>query len=532
MKTKNFTIALLVTLIVIVPVNNGFSSNDNLETKLVYENSFQEINAAIFIIDIIEALEREAVYEEDKLLGWPARLNGASEIDERMFRGLHLGMAGIGDFLLNAYLLGYSESRDLLDDIIIHFVENAEPSYNGGVFWGRFSNEDTAGWLGLRYGNAGIISFLSRVENSKYNSSISKLIEDGFSYVKSLQLEDGSWPMTEDGYVTHGNEYGGVGVGNMLIELYQNTANRTYLNEARGIADHIINQGTWIGENFYIPWSPQEIGSEFDALIVYGIGAGLAGSMLFYLDIFEETNNPLYLETAEGLARAILEDDLGGYWLDGTVSYLSRIYDGNDALTGYYVGSSGIASSLNRIFDKTNEIQFLNASARAEKFVVQLLNEDFQLPIGLTYDSNHFTGVSMGSAGLAKLELQLYKLYGTSRHYEIAGNILFHLHQIMKSEGLIPVDESLEQLGYAFNLHDGLAGIGNVVLEYSQIITDIQVDDYEILFQDAKPNSEFSVNSTKNSTSADSKIFEFYFIVILFSIIFKRKIKRDLLVNN
>ncbi|MHA2033429.1 MAG: lanthionine synthetase LanC family protein, partial [Candidatus Kariarchaeaceae archaeon] len=361
------------------------SSTHSIPITLIPTNAYQNqietsqnpFNSTQFIIEIINTLESEAVYQDEKLLGWPHRADGPFENSERKYRGYYVGMAGIGDFLLSAYNQGYIMAKPLLDEIIQHFIENALDSLTGGKYWGRFSDEETAGWTGLRYGNAGIIKFLSRLVNLNYATGLTELIENGYTYLKSLQLEDQSWPMTEDGYITTDTQYGAVGIGVSFLELYENTGDSTYLDEARDIGNYLINNGIWQDDRFLIPWTPQAIGSEFDGLIVYGKSAGLAGSMDFLIDLFIQSGNRNFLEISIGLGNSIIAADLGGYWPDGSVSYVSRIYSSNIALTGYDVGSSGIADSLTSLYDYDAKLTLLETSARAEKFVLSLLNDDY-----------------------------------------------------------------------------------------------------------------------------------------------------------
>lgn len=497
-------------------------------TQTDSEISQMPFNSSNFIIEIIETLETEAVYKDGKLLGWPFRAEGPFENSERKYRGYNVGMAGIGDFLLSAYNHGYNSSRPLLDEIIQHFIDNAEDSLTGGKFWGRFSDEATAGWTGLRYGNAGIIKFLSRLLKLNYASGLEDLIEEGFKYLKSLQLEDNSWPMTEDGYITTDSQYGAVGIGFSFLELYENLDNNTYLQEAIDIGNYLISNGVWEEDRFLITWTTQAIGSEFDGLIVYGKSAGLAGILDYFNELFLITDNSDFLAVSIGLSKSILYADLGGYWPDGSVSYVSRIYTSNIALTGYDVGSIGIADSLLKLNDYSPDSDLIKAAARAEKFVLSLLDADFSLPVGLAYQSNKITGKSLGTAGLALHQLQLFERYGIDRHEELAINILEHLYNLFTPNLGIPLDETDDTFGFSFNLEDGIAGIGDILLYLETAISGVGGDEYEKVYLNERPNLSLpDVNSTESTTDKSSfyPIFLNILIIYTYQYVSKKSVK-------
>ncbi|MCE7734920.1 MAG: hypothetical protein GPJ54_08595 [Candidatus Heimdallarchaeota archaeon] len=530
-------IVLLILLLSSLNFNQITASKENQSLRNGSEITQIPFNSSQFIIDIINVLEDSAVYEEGKLLGWPFRSQGPFENSERKYRGYNVGMAGIGDFLLSVYNEGYLDAKPILDEIIQHLRDNAVDSLLVGKYWGRFSDEDTAGWTGLRYGNAGIIKFLSRLIKLNYTTGLIDLIEEGFTYLKAMQLEDQSWPMTEDGYITTDSQYGAVGIGNSFLEMYENLGNTTYLQEAIDIGNYLIDNGIWEDDRFLITWTTQTIGSEFDGLIVYGKSAGLAGIMDYFKELFILTENTEYLEIMTGLANTILFNDLGGYWPDGSVSYVSRIHTTNIALTGYDVGSSGIAHSLLGLTEFNNNQELLNASARAEKFVISLINDDFSLPVGLTYQTNKLTGKSLGTAGLALLQLQMYEKFGTERHLDLAINILNHLYSLFESNQKIPLDEADLSFGYSYNLEDGIAGIGEILLFLENVNPGLGGQNYEELYSTAVPNLSLIQASSDESTSSKSAFSLIYTnLLIMFMIrIYSLKLskyKRNGLKNN
>ncbi|MHA2031379.1 MAG: hypothetical protein ACW99Q_18540, partial [Candidatus Kariarchaeaceae archaeon] len=219
-----------------------------------------------------------------------------------------------------------------------------------------------------------------------------------------------------------------------------------------------------------------------------------------------------------------------GYWPDGSVSYVSRIYSSNIALPGYDVGSSGIADSLPSLYDYNAKLTLLETSARAEKFVLSLLNDDYSLPVGLAYQSNRLTGKSLGTAGLALQQLRLYEKFGTSRHIELAINIFNHLYGLFKiNNNVLPLDETDNLFGFSFNLEDGIAGIGDILLYYESVIAGTGGDKYEQIYSEVDPNLSLPEDTKEKSSSSKSTFPSFYInflLIVSIQIIMIKRLKQ------
>ncbi len=482
------------------------------------EISGDEFNPREFLSKIISSLETEAIYENDHFKGWPERKNGLYESSERWYRGYQLGMAGIADFLLDSYKNGFLESNYLLNNSIQHFIREKENSPKIGIYWGRFANTATAGWLGHRYGTSGILKFLGHAVAEGYADDMDDIISSAFLWLKDKQLEDSSWPMNEGGYITTGREYGSSGIGADLIDLYLFLNNETYLEEAKVIGDWLIDHGQWEQNRLSIPWSPQLLSSEFDDIRLTGFGTGQAGIIDFLINLYNITEIKKYKDAAIGLGYELIELDLGGFWGNGSVSYITKIYYGNNGLTGYFVGASGIAIQLLKIYDITEDITFLKSSARVERYIETLMDENSAVALGIDYQNNRFTGLGMGSAGIALYYLELYERYGLDRHYNAAIKILANLSNLIDTYDIIPVDQEELALGYSFNIENGLAGIGKVLLKLITINKGIHNDDYENIYLTITPSTTYT-NYYQTSKSTDSNLQWFYtssfFILVL-----------------
>lgn len=457
-------------------------------------------------------------------MGWPYRLNSTIEGDERWYRGYTAGMAGIGDFLLHAYQSGIIESKKLLDEIIDHYLFDFYVSNDRGIYWGRFANENTAGWLGVRYGSSGILKFLGHVYQDYNNSAeILQRIEKGYEWLVN-QEDDEGWPITPTGYITTGWEYGALGIADAMLDLYKATANNTYLQDAKRVSDWLIGLGVWKEEILSIPWTPIGEDTEFENLSVTGLAAGEAGIIEFLIRLYEETSNEAYRSAAVGLGNHLVSVDQGGFWKDGSVSYITKLYSDNTGLTGYFVGSTGIAKVMLDLYDLTDDKRYLESAVRVEKFVENYLHVD-RVALGINLEASQFTGLSKGSAGVALYYLLLFERYQINRH-EINGiNILDHLVSLLDS-GLIAVDEkeSPNILGYSFNLDEGLAGIGEVLLRAGQLVDKGYADEYGEIYKTVFAN--FSPSTTQQDE--DIYLFLIYFpgiVLIILGVytVYKRK---------
>lgn len=440
------------------------------------------------VIKIIELLEDNAIYDEEGLMGWPYRLNSTIKGDERWYRGYTTGMAGIGDFLLHAYQSGIIESKKLLDEIIKHFLLDFYVSNDRGIYWGRFANENTAGWLGVRYGTSGILKFLGHVYKD-YNSSseLLQLIEKGYEWLVNQEDSEG-WPITPTGYITTGWEYGALGIADAMFDLYKATANDTYLKDTKRVTDWLIDLGTWDEDILSIPWTPIGEDTEFEDLSVTGLGAGEAGIIEFLIRLYAETSNEEYRNAAIGLGNHLVSVDQGGFWKDGSVSYITKLYSDNTGLTGYFVGSTGIAKVMFDLYDLSNDKKYLESAVGVEKFVGNYLHVD-RVDLGINLEASQFTGLSKGSAGVALYYLELFERYQIGRHELNGKNILNHLVSLL-DVGLIAVDEkeSPNILGFSFNLDEGLAGIGEVLIKAGQLENKGLLNNYEEIYKTATAN--------------------------------------------
>lgn len=495
-----------------LPLYNLSSGREKNQEIASYE-PIDTFNATEFIDKILNALEVEARYEADDLIGWTHVKDSKHDPDELMYVGYQVGLAGIADFLLDAYVTGKSHVVSLINDSITHFLDNRIQDPVEGTNWQRIANILSESWLGNRYGVAGISKYLARVQKENLVSNIENVISDAYRWVKNQKIEDGSLPISPNDYVTTGQEYGAAGMGSSFLLVGKYLQNASYIEFAKEIAIWINKSGTWDEDRFRVPWTPFGGDTEFDQYVATGFGVGEAGIIDFMLDLYEYTNENLFKDLAIGLAKDLIASDQGGYWNYGSVAYITTLYAGNDGLIGYYSGNSGIALQLLRIYNITKDPKLLKSSARAELFIEKLILESGATSIGKDYQYVHRTGLGTGAAGVANYYLDLYEKFGLERHLKTSEKILTHLYGIFQNYGLIPVNENNLDWGYSFNIDTGLAGIGKVLLHYIEILENIEHyqnlndetgDEYDNLYSSlVVPTSIFSNSETGNITKSD-----------------------------
>ncbi len=505
-------LVLIILLLILGSVQT--SSELTVNDEMSYTSSVERI---------IDYLEQYAIYDGELLMGWPYRINNTIDGGDRLYRGYTTGMAGIGDFLLDAYDNGINQSQKLLDEIIYHYMNDYYESKVEGIYWGSFAQETTGGWLGIRYGTAGIFKFLIRAYESYYHQdSLLDIIELGYKWLID-QKDDEGWPMTPGGYITTGWEYGGIGIADAMLDLYEITGNQTYLSRAVEITDSILGFGTWNESVFSIPWTPYGEDTEFDDFIASGIGVGEAGIINYLFRINNIVDSDEYSSKIIGLGNHLLNIDFGGYFPQGSVSYITILYSDNTGLTGYYVGSSGIADIFLKLYDESNNQEFLKSAARIEKFI-ENFTENNTVSLGIDFEMSKFTGLTKGSSGVAYYYLSLYMRYGNDRHKSTAKGILDHLSENLE-DGLLPIDENdhLNTLGFSFNIDEGLAGIGKIFLIAGNLQFKHLTDNYEDYYEVAVPN--LALNQTSNTETSNYILSPIVLIVAITLV--KKKIRES-----
>jgi hypothetical protein len=445
-------------------------------------------NVSRFVEDIISTLILEAEYDDDVLQGWQYRKNSSSSSDDRYYIGYQAGIAGIGDFLLTSYLNGFESSKPILDDTIDFFMTEYSNSLSEGIYWSRRTDAPSNGWTSQRYGVAGVLSFLSRAYSDYMNkpADLLDIMEQAYTWLLNQKNDEG-YPMSPLGYITTGFEYGAMGIGLSMLDLYDATSDPSYLDDAKITADWIIDQGTVMEDALHIAWAANGEGTHFEDVRVSGYGAGIAGIVEYFLNLYDYSDDSTYLDAAISLGNDLIDLDLGGYWFNGSVDYITGLVHSN-ALTGYYVGSSGIAIKLLGLYDQTSNETYLSSAARAEKFIEYTSENTGLVDLGLDNDDSHYLGLSKGSAGIAQYYIDLYNRDGEQRYLDNIELILERIYSEFDNDATI-IDVSDTSMGYSFNMDEGLAGIGMMLLNLLNAVPGSLNDNYQDLYSIAIANT-------------------------------------------
>lgn len=512
-------------------INNQELTENSFELNQV---SLSEFNASKFIDDMIVSLEENAVYDNEVLLGWIRPYFDGSNPDPYIFNGYQTGIAGIGDFLLDAYLIGHSNALPLLLTITNRLIQNYTIDPTGGIYWVKYANFDSDGWLGDRYGNVGIARFLARAQFEGVISDVDEIVEQSYLWVKNHQLDDGRWPYDEydESQTTTGLEYGAAGIAYSFTQSYRYLGNNSYLDDAISIADWILQKGTYEGDIFYIPWSLIEDGSEFEGERYTGIGVGSAGIIQLMIEMYDLTTDINYYDAIVGLANDLLARDLGGFWPLGSLRYITNLL-GHTALIGYLTGASGIADILNQVYDLTKDSRYLESSIRSEKWMESLITENGTVGMGLQREDRFFTGLTLGSSGVAKFFINQYENYHVLRQADHATSILNHLHETLLQYGMMPIEENELRNGFSWTIDNGLAGIGKVVVDYiksnigNSSTTNTPDEEYLRLYSNVTASSQISnPDESSDSDKGNSLLFFSFSSFLIIIVIAVRQVKK------
>ncbi len=415
-----------------------------------------------------------ASYENDSFLGWYQRVNNTRDNVPVISRGYNVGVAGISDVLLDQLDYNTSYSQEI-KDLLALVVDQFETDYvieDVGTSWTRFIGFNSASFFGLRYGSMGINKFLGNAVAELSYDNLIPLINEAISWVWSHRMENGGWEISPNDYITTGLEYGVAGIGQGFLELYPYISNNTYIELSEKAANWLIKVGIWDGDEFKIPWTTMDEGAEFyDDYTSYGIG--ITGIMDYFLDLYEITDNSTYFDYAEGFANRLLTLNNEGSFPRNTVGYLTGMHGLAGGYTGFLTGSSGIAHTMLRYYDISGDKDVLAFNDDVENYVASLIYNNGSISFSPDLYDDHFTGYSMGAAGVTKYYIDLYDRFGNSEYLDIIHLLLNNLHDMWLEFGLIPYRDHNSFYGFSYNIEDGIAGLIQVIREYQGL--DIEV---------------------------------------------------------
>jgi uncharacterized protein YyaL (SSP411 family) len=213
------------------------------------------------------------------------------------------------------------------------------------------------------------------------------------------------WPEREDlpKYYT-GLYVGAAGTGDALLNLYETLSDPIYLEYATGAADWLLSVAIFEGQD-ECKWPSDQYASDYCTDIIYGA----SGIGLFLLRMYNMTNNQEYLDYAKHAGNWLVDQALpagSGYKWEFS-SYNPNIY------TGFSHGTAGIGYFLAELYEHTNDSIFLEYAEGAGQWLIDIAVPEAG---GCKWWSkegdtpNYATGWCHGPAGTCLLFMKLYQI--------------------------------------------------------------------------------------------------------------------------
>lgn len=203
-------------------------------------------------------------------------------------------------------------------------------------------------------------------------------------------------------------------------KIYDRTVgNRSYLNHAIDAADWIISTIVQTKYGNHIWPDDSKIQNE----ITPGISSGVAGKVLFFLELHNSTNNVKFLEYAEVGANYLLEE----------VPSTQAEADSFPNPQSLYGGLSGIGFTLNEVYKSTQNGLHREGAIKSVEWLHRLIKEE---DIGAAWNNND--DILSGSAGAGLFLLYASKQMDHTESLAVATRVGDALiaHSISEHNGL------------------------------------------------------------------------------------------------
>ena len=275
-----------------------------------------------------------------------------------------------------------------------------------------------------------------------------------------------------------GMTYGAAGIGTAFLVGYQATKNTTYLQVAERAANWILKYSQHWGSGNDTKTAIIYSDDPTEPYNYAGLFTGAAGVGKFFLDLYNSTFNQMYLTTAEDIGRWLISTATGGYWSYGGYSEYTDLPDNQGTFTGLAAGSAGIGLYFLELYQETNNLDFLypinlilhDLNTQMRIYAGQISwTEQIQ-----GYNENvTFTGLGLGVAGVGMFYAKLYSMFGnynnTSSILEGINNF-FQAHYNSQKERGIPDQINGSLPHYQSDYADGIAGILDFYLSVSDAL--------------------------------------------------------------
>ncbi|HMF30445.1 MAG TPA: hypothetical protein VKK79_03470, partial [Candidatus Lokiarchaeia archaeon] len=417
-----------------------------------------------------------------------------------------------------------SQQADAVN-IANYLVANAT-KVGAGVKWTQYyTNSGSLGIVdnltGYYDGIAGVASFLGKMyevtKNASYLTTASQAVywlnqSSGIKDAPGKYKESEGQPRNYTGL-----EQGAAGVGQMYLDLYQASANQSYLLLAQEVANYLLSISQTVGSGmtwYYkepvvvtnannLPDAVNSItagsitGTLADLAVggsTYNIGSALIGGTT------QAVNYEFYLNLSQwGLYNLIQHIEENKYsYLNLSIRLSSNVgltssavqIGGSDPIT-YYAMPGGTISTTMQTITQVNTTGIINYiwQRNVGSIIRVKVNATNNAPFTISVDCLNATisyndtiynpDYGSGASGIGQFFLNLYAATGNLTYYYTAANVSRYLQytQIPDAVGIYwgkeKYDNGLDQtLGYT-SVADGVAGIGKFLVDlYKANISD------------------------------------------------------------
>ncbi|MFW9780268.1 MAG: lanthionine synthetase LanC family protein [Candidatus Heimdallarchaeota archaeon] len=482
MKTKKLFSIIQIIFVILAPIGSLHVHPEVFAQGSISSSQFLLDQAILGVNTLInEANISPTSAKWPRIVGSPP--SSWSGIWPQYYYGYYWGTAGIGDVLLEFYSYTKNETYlEFAEQAAQYLIKEAENFSSDATFWNT-SEDQSSNYIGFKYGNVGIGTFLLHLYQSTQNITY---LETARRTLKTLEHEAitnsnmSYWGISiGDTLGTTGQTYGAAGV----ISLFLDAASIINDSSEKWI-DYAIQGARWI-ENISIsntstqdaqlraPWSP-----DINAQLT-GLGSGNAGIGMAFLKLFQATRDEMWLDRAIQVGNWLLFNQNNGSWVEGGIGYVTEL-DGRFPITGMDSGAAGIVRFLLDLYRESQEAAYAKSIQKALNWLILhkvKSNEGYKWPkvVGGKDQNVYLSGWSYGTAGIGEVFSLAAEAFGCPFFKEITLGAAQMLASQRNQYGLFPVAEGetrltsfLTQYGYHLSFFDGLAGIARFFLNAAQ----------------------------------------------------------------
>ena len=260
----------------------------------------------------------------------------------------------------------------------------------------------------LYYGSPGIVTLFSELYEMIADEEYFQYAVGGAQWLIERAISEAGgykWPQREGLSLYYTGLYvGTAGTGDAFLNLYETLSDTIYLEYATGAADWLLSVAIFENPD-ECKWPSSQYSADYCTDIIYGA----SGIGLFLLRMYDFTNNPEYLDYARyagnWLVNQAIPDGSGYKW--EVSNYCPYIY------TGFSHGAAGIGYFLAELYEHTNDSLFLDYAKGAGQWLIDIAVPEAGGCKWWPKDGDtpsYATGWCHGPAGTCVLFMKLYQI--------------------------------------------------------------------------------------------------------------------------